>query len=153
MAENTSPILIKLLYFLFSDKSKIRVGIFQKIMITILDETQNQEYRKKTKPSLGTSVNLYSPQMMVNTNEIRVENKINADFVGKFFSINSNNLAKDNPPIPPIINAKGRYLGSINLRNSAFTNTKKKGIYIPIRIDRKTSMDNFLALVLFIIGK
>jgi hypothetical protein len=58
---------------------------------------------------------------------MRVENKIKADLVGRFVSISSNNLAKDRPPAPPMINANGRYLGSINLRNSALTNTKKKG--------------------------
>ena len=55
-------------------------------------------------------------------------NRINEVFMGRFFSINSNNLAKDSPPIPPRINAKGRYFGSIKRRNSALTNTKKKGI-------------------------
>ncbi len=128
MAEKTSPILIKLLYFLFSDKSNTSVGIFQKIIITILDEIQNQEYSRKTKIFLGVSEKLKSPQRNINTNAMRVENKIKANFVGKFFSINSKSLAKDRPPTPPIINANGRYLGSINRRNSALTNTKKKGI-------------------------
>ena len=66
--------------------------------------------------------------MNINTKAIKEENKIKADLVGKFVSINSKSLAKERPPNPPIINANGRYFGSINLRNSALTNTKKKGI-------------------------